>query len=313
MEWLSILTTIIHNAVIYATPLIFAALGGVFSERSGVVNIGLEGLMIIGAFASAVVTLWTESPFLGLIAGALAGVLLSLLHAVASVTFRAHQVVNGMAINFLALGLAIYLTKQLFSGSAQTTTLKTLIPKWDIPWLSEIPYLGPMFFKTYPTSYFAVLVVILCGYLLYKTSFGLRLRAVGEHPAAADTMGVHVGRMRYTGVLISGALAGLGGAIITLTTTSNFSYSTISGQGYIALAAVIFGKWNPYGVLGAALFFGCVQALNSSAQVLGFSAYIPTAFIQMLPYLLTIIVLAGFVGKAEGPKASGEPYIKGSR
>ncbi|MCP3776628.1 ABC transporter permease [Paenibacillus sp. MZ04-78.2] len=313
MDLMNNASIIIHNAVVYSTPLILTALGGVYSERSGVVNIGLEGLMVIGAFSGTVTTLLTGSPVLGIVTAVLAGVLFSLLHAVASVTYHANQVVSGVAINFLAIGLSIFLTKQMFDGAAQTSTIKSLIQKWEVPGLSQIPYLGKMFFIAYPTSYLAIGIVLLSWYVLYKTPFGLRLRAVGEHPAAADTLGIRVSVMRYLGVMISGGLAGLGGAVISLTTTSNFSYSTISGQGFIALAAVIFGKWHPVGAMLAALFFGLAQAINSSAQVLGYSNYVPTAFIQMLPYVLTLIVLAGFVGRAEGPKAVGNPYIKGSR
>ncbi|SCW76864.1 nucleoside ABC transporter membrane protein [Paenibacillus tianmuensis] len=313
MDLMNNASIIIHNAVVYSTPLILTALGGVYSERSGVVNIGLEGLMVIGAFSGTVTTLLTGSPLLGIVAAVLAGTLFSLLHAVASVTYHANQVVSGVAINFLAIGLSIFLTKQMFDGAAQTSTIKNLIQKWEVPGLSQIPYLGKMFFIAYPTSYLAIGIVLLSWYVMYKTPFGLRLRAVGEHPAAADTLGIRVSVMRYLGVMISGGLAGLGGAVISLTTTSNFSYSTISGQGFIALAAVIFGKWHPVGAMLAALFFGLAQAINSSAQVLGYSNYVPTAFIQMLPYVLTLIVLAGFVGRAEGPKAVGNPYIKGSR
>ncbi|MFB6367197.1 ABC transporter permease [Paenibacillus elgii] len=313
MDLMNNASIIVHNAVVYSTPLILTALGGVYSERSGVVNIGLEGLMVIGAFSGTVTTLLTGSPWLGIVTAVVAGVLFSLLHAVASVTYHANQVVSGVAINFLAIGLSIFLTKQMFDGAAQTATIKQLIEKWEVPGLSQIPYLGKMFFIAYPTSYLAIGIVLLSWYVLYKTPFGLRLRAVGEHPAAADTLGIRVSVMRYLGVMISGGLAGLGGAVISLTTTSNFSYSTISGQGFIALAAVIFGKWHPVGAMLAALFFGLAQAVNSSAQVLGYSNYVPTAFIQMLPYVLTLIVLAGFVGRAEGPKAVGNPYIKGSR
>jgi len=313
MDLLNNSSIIIHNAVVYSTPLILAALGGVYSERSGVVNIGLEGLMVIGAFTGTVATLLTGSPLLGVVAAVLSGILFSLLHAVASVSYHANQVVSGVAVNFLAIGLSIFMTKQLFDGAAQTPTIKHLIQKWEIPGLSQIPYIGKMLFIAYPTSYLAIGIALLSWYVLYKTPFGLRLRAVGEHPAAADTLGIRVSVMRYIGVMISGGLAGLGGAVISLTTTSNFSYSTISGQGFIALAAVIFGKWHPVGAMLAALFFGLAQAINSSAQVLGYSNYVPTAFIQMLPYVLTLIVLAGFVGRAEGPKAAGNPYIKGSR
>jgi ABC-type uncharacterized transport system permease subunit len=313
MEILDNVSSIVHNAVVYSTPLIFAALGSIYSERSGVVNIGLEGLMIIGAFTGAITTLATGSPWLGVVAALLAGILFSIPHAVASVTYKADQVVSGIATNFLALGLAVYLTKLMFQNAAQTATIKTMIGKWKVPGLGDIPYLGKMLFTAYPTSYLAILLALLSWYVIYKSPFGLRLRAVGENPAAADTLGVQVHKMRYAGVMISGAFAGIGGAVISLTTTSNFSYHTVSGQGFIALAAVIFGKWHPVGAMAACLFFGLAQAISSSAQVFGFAQYVPVAFIQMLPYLLTIFVLAGFVGRARPPKASGIPYQKGER
>jgi simple sugar transport system permease protein len=307
------LSTIIHNTVVYSTPLIFAALGGIFSERSGVTNIGLEGIMVMGAFSSAITVLATGSPWLGLLVAIVVGGLISLPHAVASIRFRSDQVVSGLATNFLALGLAVYLTKRMFHGSGQTDTIESILRKWDIPWLSEIPYLGKMFFSAYPTSYLAIVLAFVSWYVLFKTPFGLRLRAVGEKPAAADTLGIRVNRMRYGGVILSGLLSGLGGAVVTLTTTGLFGPATISGQGFIALAAIIFGKYHPIGAMGAALFFGFAQGLSSSAQVLGFSNYVPIDFIQMLPYVLTILILAGFVGKVKPPAANGIPYVKGER
>lgn len=313
MELLDLLTTLVHNTIVYSTPLILAAVGGIYSERSGVVNIGLEGLMIAGAFCGAITTWSTGSPWLGLAAAILAGALFAVPHAVASITFKSDQVVSGIATNFLALGMAIYLTKVLFHNAAQTETLGSTMRKWEVPLLSDIPYVGKMFFTAYPTSYMAIALAFASWYVIYRTPFGLRLRAVGEKPAAADTLGINVFKMRYAGVIISGAFAGLGGAVISLTTTSNFSASTVSGQGFIALAAIIFGKYHPVGAMSAALFFGFAQALSSSAQVLGFAEYVPMAYIQILPYVLTILVLAGFVGQSRPPKAGGVAYEKGER
>ena len=321
MGLLTILSDLLHNTIVFSTALIFAALGGLFSERSGVVNIALEGLMIVGAFTSAVVTYFADiylngsswAPWIGFITAAIVGILFSLLHAAASVTFKADQVVSGVALNFLAAGATVYLVKIIFDGAGQTKTLHNVFSKYAIPYLSDIPYLGKAIFTAYPSSYVAFIVVGLAYYILFKTPFGLQLRSVGEHPRAADTMGINVYKMRYYGVMISGALAALGGATIALTTTSNFSHNTISGQGFIALAALIFGKWHPVGVMGAALFFGVAQALNSLVQVLGFTKYIPVDFIFMLPYILTILVLAGVVGKAVGPKSAGKAYETGSR
>ncbi|MED1666177.1 ABC transporter permease [Brevibacillus laterosporus] len=317
MQWLTIGGDLLHDTIVFSTALIFAALGGVISERSGVVNIALEGLMVMGAFIGAVVTYFMEpapyAPWIGLIAAGVAGIIFSLPHAAASITFKSNQVVSGVALNFLATGLAVYLTKIIFDGAGQTKTLSVVFSKWDIPFLSDIPFLGRALFQAYPTSYLAFITVAIVWFMLFKTQFGLRLRSVGEHPRAADTAGINVFRVRYIAVMLSGALAALGGATVALTTTSNFSHNTISGQGFIALAAMIFGKWHPVGAMGAALFFGLAQAVKTLVQVFGLTKYIPVEFIYMLPYVLTILVLAGLVGKSRAPKASGEPYETGSR
>ncbi|MFC5700431.1 ABC transporter permease [Cohnella faecalis] len=310
----------VNITLVFSTALIFTALGGIMSERAGIVNIGLEGLMVAGAFASAVTAYYSQdagfgkaSPWIGLIAGMLFGVLFALLHAVATITFRADQVVSGIVINFVAAGSTLYLTKLLFEGAGQSPMVKERFYKWNIPLLSDIPVLGKALFVGYPTTYLALILVGVIYYLLFKTPFGLRIRSVGEHPSAADTVGIKVLRLRYIAVLMSGALGGIGGATIALTTTSSFSHNTISGQGFIALAAVIFGKWNPLGALGAALFFGFAQALNNFIQLFGFSNSIPSEFIYMLPYVLTILVLVGAVGRAKAPGALGEPYLQGKR
>ncbi|UFJ42193.1 ABC transporter permease [Brevibacillus humidisoli] len=318
MDFLQIISNLIHDTIVFSTALIFAALGGLYSERSGVVNIALEGMMIAGAFTGAVVTFFAQdmgvlAPWIGFAAAILAGALFSLPHATASITFKADQVVSGVALNFLAAGLTVYLTKIIFDGAGQTTTLSTVFSKWNLLGLGDIPYLGHALFEAYPTSYIAFLLVAITWYVLYKTPFGLRLRSVGEHPRAADTAGINVKRVRYTAVLISGALAAMGGATIALTTTSNFSHNTVSGQGFIALAALIFGKWHPLGALAAALFFGIAQALKGLVQVYELTAYIPIEFIYMLPYILTILVLAGVVGRSKSPAALGKPYETGSR
>ncbi|EST52492.1 branched-chain amino acid ABC transporter permease [Brevibacillus panacihumi W25] len=318
MDWATVASNLVHDTIVFSTALIFAALGGLYSERSGVVNIALEGMMIIGAFTGAVITNVIQdsgsiAPWIGFVAAAIAGAIFALPHAVASITFKSDQVVSGVALNFLAAGLAVYLTKIIYNGAGQTTTLTEVFDKWEIPGLAQIPYLGHALFEAYPTSFLAFIIVFLTWFLLFKTSFGLRLRAVGEHPRAADTVGINVKRMRYIAVMISGALAAMGGATITLTTTSNFSHNTISGQGFIALAALIFGKWHPAGAMGAALFFGIAQAIKALVQVYGLTQYVPTEFIFMLPYVLTILVMAGFVGRSSAPAALGKPYETGSR
>ncbi|MBA4494398.1 ABC transporter permease [Paenactinomyces guangxiensis] len=301
------------TTVLYSTPLILAALGGLFSERSGVVNIGLEGLMTIGAFTAAAVTITTGNAWIGLGAAIVAGMILALPHAIASITFKADQVVSGVAINFLALGLSVYLVKRLYDGAGQTPVVPDKLEKIMIPGLSKIPVIGPSLFNTFPTTYIAILLVIVSYIILYRTPFGMRLRAVGEHPQAAETAGVSVIAMRYVAVVISGALAAIGGAGLSISIGSEFNQTTVAGQGFIALAALIFGKWRPFGVLGAATFFGFSVALALTGQLINLTKYVPSEVLNMMPYVLTILALAGFVGRAEAPAAVGKPYEKGSR
>lgn len=314
------LGNMINIALVFSTALILTSLGGILSERSGVVNIGLEGLMTAGAFAAAVAAYHAQeagygaaSPWIGLLAGGIFGVLYSLIHAVATITFRADQVVSGIVINFIAQGSTLYLVKQLFSGAGETSLVNETFHKVGIPLLEDIPVIGEGLFHAYPTTYLAFILVAIVYYVLYKTPFGLRLRAVGEHPSAADTVGIKVQRMRYVAVMLSGLLAGFGGATIAMTTTGSFSHNTISGQGFIALAAVIFGKWNPLGAMGAAFFFGLATSINNILQLFDFASNIPPEFIYMLPYLLTILVLVGAVGRSKAPGALGEPYFPGKR
>ncbi|MFC0188833.1 ABC transporter permease [Fictibacillus aquaticus] len=320
MGLMDILAIIIPAAIVSAAPLIFTALGGVFSERSGVVNIGLEGLMLFGAFTGAVFTYYGEqwglgaaSPWVSFLFAMAAGALLSLIHAVASISLKADQVVSGVALNFLAAGMAIFLTKKIFDAG-QTPVISERISKGDIPFLSEIPLIGKLFFSNaYSTSFVAVFAAFAVWFVLYKTPFGLRLRAVGEHPMAADTMGVNVVKMRYTAVLLSGVFAGLGGAVYAASISGNFTHSTIVGQGFMALAAMIFGKWHPLGALGAALFFGLAQSLSITGQQIPGLQDIPHVYLLILPYVLTILALAGLVGRADAPKAIGQHYEKGKR
>ncbi|MFC4557185.1 ABC transporter permease [Virgibacillus kekensis] len=319
MGLVDLLQSIIPPALFFSAPLIFTALGGVFSERSGVVNIGLEGLMIMGAFVGIVFNLtfdemlgaWT--PWISIIVAMVVSAIFSIIHAVASVSFRADQVVSGVAINFLALGLGVFLTKQWY-GKGQTDMVNEPFYTNDIFLLSEIPVLGPIFFQdVYITSYVAIALAFIAWYVLYKTPFGMRLRAVGEHPMAADTNGINVYKMRYVAVILSGAFGGLGGSVFALTIALNFSHATIVGQGFMSLAAVIFGKWHPLGAMGAALFFGFAQSLSVISAGVPFLEDVPQVFLLIAPYVLTILALAGFIGRAEAPKANGVPYIKGSR
>lgn len=319
MDFLSVLQIIIPSAIFFAAPLIFTALGGVFSERSGIVNIGLEGLMVIGAFVGIVFNLTFASsfgsltPWLAVLTAMICGAIFSLLHAVASITFRADQVVSGVAINFLAIGLSLFLVKKIY-GKGQTDQIQLGFKKIDVPILSDIPLIGPLFFSNgYVTSYIAIVLAFVVWYFIYKTPFGLRLRSVGEHTMAADTMGINVVKMRYIAVMISGALAGIGGAVYATIISRDFSHATISGQGFMALAAMIFGKWHPLGAMGAALFFGFAQSLSIVGQNIPFLEDVPTVYLLIAPYVLTILALTGFIGRADAPKALGVPYIKGKR
>ena len=319
MSFLEVLYFIIPSAIFYAAPLIMTAIGGVFTERSGVVNIGLEGVMIIGAFSSIVFNLTFAdtfgglTPWIGLVIAMVIGIVFSLILAVAAVSFRADQTVAGVALNMLGLAVAVFSVKMIYD-KGQTDSIAERFSRFDIPVLKDIPILGKMFFTdVYGTSILAIVVAFIAWYIIYKTPFGLRLRAVGEHPMAADTMGVNVTKMRYVAVMISGALGGIGGAIYAQAIAGNFSQSTISGQGFIAIAAMIYGKWHPLGALGAALFFGLAQSLSIAGASIPVIKDVPEVILLILPYLLTIFALAGFIGKARAPKASGEPYIKGKR
>ncbi len=319
MGFLQILEIIVPATLVYAAPLILTALGGVFSERSGVVNIGLEGLMVVGAFSSIIFNLMFAdtfgalTPWLGLLVGMAIGGVFSLIHAVATITFRADQTVSGVAINMLALGATLFVVKLIY-GKAQTDKITEPFYKGDIPLLSDIPIIGDIFFKdVYYTSILALVLAVVAWFVLFKMPFGLRLRAVGEHPMAADTMGIKVYRMRYIGVFISGLFGGLGGAVYASTIALDFSHATITGQGFIALAALVFGKWHPFGAMGAALFFGFAQSLSIIGSLLPLFQDIPNVYMLIAPYVLTILALTGFIGRADAPKALGTPYLKEKR
>ena len=307
---LSNILLVISITLMYSTPLVFGAMGGVISERSGVVNIGIEGMMTIGAFAGATVGFYTANPWLGFLVGGIAGGLLALLHALASVTFKANQTVSGIAINFLGLGISLFLARLFFEGATMTKPVPNKIPKiFGTVDSSNHPVLSTINFDS--TVVVALLLMLGLWFVLYKTKWGLRIRSVGEHPAAADTLGINVYAVRYVCVILSGVFSGFGGAAMTLAVVSLFSQTAISGQGFIALAAVIFGKWKPHGAYAACLLFGFAQAL---VVLLGGGAVnIPSQILSMMPYIATIIVLVLFVGRSVAPKADGQPYEKGSR
>jgi simple sugar transport system permease protein len=305
-------------ALMFAAPIIIAALGGLFSERSGVVNIALEGIMMVGAFAGASVTVILEpvtplAPWIGLLVGIMAGMVFSLLHAFASVNLKADQVISGTALNILAGGLTVYLCQIIFHQQ-RTRAFSSGLRKMTVPLLEKIPLIGPMLFREiYPTFYVAMALVVLTWFVVFRTPFGLRLRACGEHPQAAASMGINVYLMRYLGVILSGAFAGLAGATMVLTQDIQYTIMSIHGTGFIALASLIFGKWSPWGVLGAGLFFGFSQVLSFYAKDIPGLSTLPLEAFYILPYILTIIALVVFAGKTVGPKAAGEIYDQGKR
>jgi len=304
--------SLLASMVRLSTPLILAALGGMYSERGGVINIALEGIMLAGAFTAAAVTERTENPWLGLVAAAGAGLLVALIHAVASIEFKADQVVVGTAINILFLGVPALISGAIYASTGSTPSLPRdqTLPDWNIPLIEKIPVLNVIVSGHKPLVYLAFALVPISYYVLFRTRFGLRLRAVGENPEAADTAGVSVARMRYAGVLLSGVLAALGGAYLSIGQNSLFTRNMTAGRGFIALAALILGKWHPVGAFFACLLFGIAEAISIRMQGV---VDIPVQWIQIIPYVLTLVVLAGFIGRATPPRAIGTPYIKENR
>lgn len=314
---INLIALIVSSTLIYSAPLIFTTLGGVFSERSGTVNVGLEGIMVMGAFSAIITNLsladkfGSMTPWISLLVAALIGGLFSLIHAVATVNFRADHVISGTVLNLIAPALGVFLTRFLFNGVGQTSIIKESFGYYKFPLLSKIPVIGQIFFnRTSLPAYVGLLVAFISWYIIYKTKFGLRLRSVGEHPQAADTLGINVYRMRYIGVILSGILGGIGGGVLAQSISMNFSHVTVAGQGFIALAAMIFGKWNPIGAVIAALFFGFAQSLAVVGSQIPVISEIPSVYLQVAPYIITIIVLVGFVGQITGPAAGGKTYIK---
>ena len=300
--------TLIASTLRLSTPLIFAALGGLWSERAGVINIALEGMMLAGAFSAAAVTALTGNAWVGVGAALLAGLMVAWIHASATITWRADHVVSGTAINLLLLGIPALLSGAIFGSTGATPQL----PKDQV--LPDLIFFDPQsspilasVFNQKPLVYLAFLLLAGTAYLLARTSFGLRLRAVGENPEAADTAGVSVKRIRYAGVLLSGGLAALGGAYLSIGQNSLFTRNMTAGRGFIALAALIFGKWSPGGAVLACLLFGLAEAVAIRMEG---TVDLPTQFVQMIPYLLTIVALAGLIRRATPPRALGVPYRK---
>lgn len=311
---------LVQQTMLFSIPLLLVALGGMFSERSGVVNIALEGIMIIGAFTgiffisrfgnlfSPTITL-----FIAIIISALSGLIFSLLHAYASINMSADQVISGTALNIFAPAFAIYVTRAI--QVVQQISFVNNFRIESVPFLGNIPIIGNLLFKNaYITTYLGFIILVLSWFALYKTRFGLRLRSCGEHPQAADSVGINVYKMRYFGVAISGALAGIGGLVFVIPTSTNFN-ATVAGYGFLALAVLIFGQWKPIRILYAAFFFGLMKTLASAYSGIPILSNLPisNSVYKMIPYITTIIVLAFTSKNSQAPKASGLPYDKSVR
>ncbi len=293
---IAVLTSTIRMAVPYS----LAGLSGLYSERSGVVNIGLEGQMLAGAFTAVAATNLTGSPWLGFFIAVLVGMFLGLVHGIVSITFRADQIVSGLAIIIFSSGMTVFLSWLIFNKT-QIKAVATL----RVPLLHELPFFKALFSQIPPIAFLAALLIIASHFIIFKSVFGLRLRSVGEHPKAADTLGINVIKMRYYGVIISGGLAGMGGAYLSLEHAHYFVKGISGGRGFIGLASMIFGKWTPFGTAGAGILFGFGEAIKPYLPKI-----VPSQFIDMIPYVLTILVLTSAIGRATAPASVGIPYSK---
>lgn len=319
MDFLTIIQ-VFDSTIRLSTPLLLACLAGLFSERAGIFDIGLEGKMLMAAFFSAAVAAVTGSVWLGLLCGILSSLLLSVLHGLASITFRGNQLISGVAINFLAAGLTVLIAQDWFQQGGRTPSLfgGGRFTPIEMPFagvLEDVPFLGPLYSELLSGHsilvYIAFAMVPLTWWVLFRTRFGLRLRAVGENPAAVDTAGVSVVWLRYAAVMICGVLCGIAGAYLATALQAGFVKDMTAGRGFIALAALIFAKWRPWHAMGACLLFGFLQAIALRYQNIDLGGVvIPVQVMDALPYVLTVVILAGFVGKAIPPRAGGEPYVK---
>jgi ABC-type uncharacterized transport system permease subunit len=303
----------IQSTLTAATPLTLGAMAGILCERVGIINIAIEGMMLSGAFAAVACASLFDSLWMGLLAGSLVGGLMAALHAWLSVKYKVDQIISGTVINILAVGATRFLNLRLLEPAGLSTPGS--FEAISIPVLSDIPIIGPILFQNQPTLYIMLILLIAVNYVIFFTPWGLRMRACGEHPRAADTVGVHVNRMRYTSVIVGGLIAGIGGAYFSLGIVGTFEDGMTRGQGFVALAAMIFGNWNPFGAFMAALLIGFANALQVKMQIIQpilpfIDQPIPHQFLQMAPYILTIIVVAGVVGRARPPAAEGKPYEK---
>lgn len=303
------LAGLIAGSVTLAVPLVFGSLSGVLCERVGVINIAIEGQLLGGAFTAAMVATMTRNPFVGLLAAAVAGAVVSMVLALFSIKYLVNQIIVGVVLNVLVSGLTGFLFSTVMQADKAAFNSPGRLPIIDIPVLSSIPVLGPILFKQSAVGYLMYIAVIVVWVGLYKTRWGLRVRAVGEHPQAADTMGIKVNATRFWNVTLGGAVAGIGGSFFTLVAIDSFTKEISGGRGFIALAALIFGRWNPIGAFFAALLFGFADNLQSIVTIIG--TPVPSQFMAMLPYLVTVLAVAGLVGRSRPPAASGIPYVKG--
>lgn len=301
------LAAMINSTLLRAVPLTLGALSGVVSERSGVVNIAIEGMMLSGALAATMIASAANSLWAGVVGAVLIGVLLALFHAVLSIRYKVDQIISGTVINIFSVGITSFISAKFLSEFPQLNN-PGIFKSEPIPVLSAIPLIGPIFFDNNFFAYAMFILLIVIHIALFSTRWGLRTRAVGEHPKAADTLGINVFRTRYTAVLLSGALAGFAGAYFTLGSVGRFDEGMTAGRGFIALAAMIFGNWTPFGAFGAALIFGFADSLQSRLAIL--SVPIPSQFLLMAPYIATMIALAGLIGRTTPPAADGKPYEK---
>jgi ABC-type uncharacterized transport system permease subunit len=302
------LTGMLVSSLVRATPIGLAALSGLYSERSGVVNIGIEGMMLVGAFVSVVFASVTGNQFIGLIGGIVFGMLMGLLHAVLSIKYRVNQIISGTGIIILALGLTSYLQRAFLNVNPQLNSPGPAIAAVPIPLLWRIPVLGPLLFNQSPIIYIMIVLVVFTQVLMYRTNWGLRVRSVGEHPRAADTLGINVFKVRYISVLISGAIAGLAGSYMSIGAAGRFNEGMTAGKGFLGLAAMIFGNWNSGGAFLGSLIFGFFDSWQEKLSLLQIG--IPVDLLGMAPYIATMIVLSGFIGRSRMPAADGTPYKK---
>ena len=302
------LTWFLTSTISLATPLVFGSMAGLVSERSGVVNIAIEGQLLAGAFTGALVSSLTQNAYIGLIAAMVAGALVSLILAVFSIKYWVEQVVVGVVINMIVIGITNYFSSGLMSANRAVFNSPVKYDRWNIPVLADIPVIGPLLFQHTLITYVMILLVPILTFAIFRTKWGLRTRAVGEHPKAADTVGIKVNRTRFMNVLLSGVIAGAGGTFFTLGQVGAFTPEVTSGQGYIALAALIFGRWHPLYASAAALLFGFANSAAALAGQVG--ARVPSEVMLMIPYIVTVLAVVGFVGKSRAPAADGVPYIK---